>query len=99
MPTKDLFMLSTWPRTWMVERIHLVLRGLDGDLVVHAVFEVQPEIRRGLPAGAERDEHGAGHVALRKTDLLRARAIDIHAQVRSVDELVQVHIRGARNLR
>ena len=43
--------------------IHAVLRCLDGNGVADTVLGIQPEVRRGLEAGGERDQNVLGDIA------------------------------------
>ncbi len=81
-----------------VERIHLVLRGLHGDEVVHAVGRVDPVVARRLAAGRERDQQRIRHVVGGQTHLDRLMTVHIHVELRRVDELVHVHVHRARDL-
>src|SRR5207253_9161670 len=49
----------------------------------------------GLIAGGEGDEQIAGDVFLGEAHLVGHRAIDIHANVGGVDDLLQAEVRGA----
>ena len=75
------------------EGIHFVLGCLNGDLIIHAVLEIEPEVWGGLSAGTQRSEHRASHVSLTKTELLGTRAVNVDTQVRPMDQLVKMHDR------
>jgi hypothetical protein len=83
----------------ILQRVHLILRRLHRDLVIHAVLKIEPVVGSGLATRAERNQHRLRNVALRQADLFGLCPIHVHAQVRTVDELVHVHIDRARNLR
>ena len=78
--------------------VDAILRSLHGDVVVDAVFGIEPEGRSGLKAGAERDQNVLCDVAGLHADGLRASAIDIHEERRRVKGLLDVYIHGAGNV-
>ena len=51
------------------QRVHAILRRLHEDAVVHAVGGVQPEVRRRLVAGTQRNEQVGRHVLLHDAKL------------------------------
>ncbi len=57
--------------------VYAILGCLDGDVVVDAVFRVEPETGSSLEAGAERDEKVLRHVARLQADVLRTSAVHI----------------------
>ena len=75
------------------------MRRLHCDLIIHTGLIIQPKVRGRLPTRAERNQHRARDVVLGETNLFRAGSIDIHSQIRPVDELVNMNIDRARNLR
>ena len=66
----------------VLHRGHAVLRGLDRYLVGHAVLGIQPEVRRGLEAAAQRDQHGLRHVARIHSHLRGLVAVNLQMQRR-----------------
>ncbi len=82
-----------------IQRIDPVLRRLHANVVVDAVGPVHPKVRRHLAAAAERDQHVAGDVALRQTQLRRLDAIHVQADLRLVDHLVNVNVGRAGDAR
>src|SRR2546430_5924496 len=53
-------------------RSHAILRLLHRDVVLHAIFRIQPESRSRLEARAERDKNVLRHVADRKSTRLNS---------------------------
>ena len=78
--------------------VHAILRRLHRDVVANAVFRIQPESRRGLEAGAERDEQVLGYVLGLQAQGLNACAVDIHMQRRLVEGLLHMDVRGTGNV-
>jgi hypothetical protein len=59
---------------------------------------VQPEIRRGLEAAAQRNQHALRDVARREPNLRDARALNVHVQRGQGKQLLHVYIGGAGNV-
>src|SRR5580698_11111110 len=78
--------------------VHAILRRLHGDVVAHAILWIQPERRRRLKAGAERNEKVTRHILGLQTYGLRARAIDVHVKSRFVESLLHVNVDGSWNM-
>ena len=79
-------------------RINAILRRLHGDIVVDAVFGIEPERRRGLKTGAERDENVLRNVASLHAHGLRACTVNIHVERRRIKSLLDVNVHGAGNV-
>src|SRR5262249_6432047 len=73
-------------------------RSLNKDGISDASLWIQPKIGSGLETAAERDQHVAGNSSLSKTKLLGAQAIDVDHERRGGNDLVNMHIHGARDL-
>ena len=82
-----------------MQRVHFVLWRLHGDLVIHAVLKIEPIVRRGLAARAERNQHRLRDIVLRQADLFGFRPVHVHTQVGPMNELVHVRIDRSGNLR
>ena len=82
-----------------IQRIDPVLRRLHANVVVHAVGPVHPEIRRHRAVAAQRDQHAAGNIALRQTQLRGLHAIHIQEDFRLVNHLVNMDVGSSRNAR
>src|SRR6266571_1086768 len=78
--------------------IHAILRLLHRDVVLHAILWIQPEGRRRLETGAERDEKVLRDVAGLHAHGLDARAVDFQEQRGVVKRLLHVHVHGARDV-
>src|SRR5882724_3407815 len=79
-------------------RVDAVLRGLHGNVVVDAVFGIEPEGRRGLKAGTKRNQDVFRNIAGLHADGLNAGAVDVHKESRSIEGLLHVDIDGAGNV-
>src|SRR2546429_7414171 len=77
---------------------HAILRLLHRDVVLHAIFRIQPESRSRLEARAERDKNVLRHVARLHAHGLRAGAVDLHEQRGVVKGLLNVNIHGTANV-
>ena len=62
------------------------------------ILRIHPERRRGLGAAGQRHQHARGDVALGEAHLLRARAVDVHAQFRLVECLLDAQVGDAGNM-
>ena len=83
----------------LVERIQLILRRLDQDVVAYAVLPVEPEVGGYLAAAAQRNQQAAGDIVLREAELPGLDAIHIDAQLGCVHYLMHVNVGGAGNAR
>ena len=81
-----------------VHRVNLILRRLHGEEIGHPILRVQPIVPSGLSARAQRVQDGVGHILLGQPDLLGARAVHVHAQLRGVDHLMHMGIHDAGDL-
>src|SRR5438876_7617722 len=77
---------------------HAILRLLHRDVVLHAIFRIQPESRGGLEAGAKRDKNVLRHVARLHAHGLRAGPVNFHKERGVVKGLLNVDIHGTRNV-
>ena len=78
---------------------HAVFGRLHDDGIVHAVLRIDPVIRRELHVAAQRDQQAVGDVLLGEAKLIGARAVHVEAQLGCVDDLVQVDVHRAGNVR
>ena len=81
-----------------LQRVHLVLRCLDGDRVLNPLARVEPEARGDLAAGAERDQRVVGDVALGEPLFAGLGAVDVHPHLGLVDHLRDVHVHRAAHV-
>ena len=81
----------------IVERAHLVLRGLRDHVVLRAALRIDPEGGRGLKAARQRDEHVRRDVLLGQTEERRLGAVDVDVDLRIVVGLLDVQIDRARD--
>jgi len=72
---------------------------LHRHLIIDAILEIQPEVRRRQPARTQRGEQRIRHVLLREPDLAGARAINIDAQLGAVHPLLQMDVGRSADLR
>ena len=74
------------------------MRRLHRHVVADAIFGIQPERRRGLEAGAQRDQKILRHILGLQPQSLNARAVNIHVQRGLVEGLLHVHVGCAGNM-
>src|SRR5256885_3173668 len=78
-------------------RVHAILRLLHRDGVLHAIFRIQPESRRGLEAGAERNKNVLCDVARLHANGLGTGPIDFHIERGVIKGLLNVDIHRTGN--
>jgi hypothetical protein len=78
-----------------VDGIDFELRRLYLDLIVHAVYRIEPLIRGGLAAGAERNEHAVGDIALGQPRLMGLAAVDRDFDLGGMHLLVDMDVDSA----
>ncbi len=82
----------------ILQRLHVVLRRLGGQVVVDAVGGIQEEHRRRLEAAAQRVEHAGRHIAFGEAALLRLGAVHIDLEIGIVERLLDARIDDARHV-
>jgi hypothetical protein len=80
------------------QAVDSVLRQLDDDGVGDAVLGVEPEVRVHLAAARKGDEQIVGRIALRQPDFIGERAVDVHIELRVVEDLLDARVRDAGKL-
>src|SRR5215470_1814863 len=78
--------------------VHAILWRLHRDAVADTVFRIEPETRRSLEAGAERDENVLRDVARLQADVLGASAVDVEVERWCIESLLDVNINCAGNV-
>ena len=82
----------------VLQIVHVILRGLHGDVVADVVLRVEIKGGRSLKTAAEAGEHVAGNIALRIAHLLRARAVDVDRPLGLVERLLNAQVGDARHV-
>ncbi len=75
-----------------------VLRSLDRDTVADPIPRIQPKTGSGLEAGRQGNEKVLRHITGLQTHILRAGAVDIQKQSRSIESLLDMDVNGAGNM-
>jgi hypothetical protein len=75
--------------------VDAVLWHLRDDRIGDAVLGVQPEIRLNLATAGQRDEKAVGGVTLGQSDLAGERPVDLHVELRIVEDLLDAQVGDA----